>query len=82
MVVRRVVIDHLDLPVRDLETSRRFYAAALAPLGFDLRDGSATSASFGLAGADDFGLHQVERESTTRAHVTIAATDGAAVDTF
>jgi len=28
------VIDHVDLPVRDLARSRRFYEQALAPLGY------------------------------------------------
>jgi catechol 2,3-dioxygenase-like lactoylglutathione lyase family enzyme len=28
------MLDHLGLPVRDIERSRAFYAAALAPLGF------------------------------------------------
>ena len=35
MPARRVVIDHLTVGVRDLEQSRRFYRAALAPLGFE-----------------------------------------------
>ena len=33
MTVRRVVVDHVVLVVADLEASRRFYQAALAPLG-------------------------------------------------
>lgn len=28
------MIDHLGIPVRDIAASRRFYAAALAPLGY------------------------------------------------
>lgn len=82
MVVRRLVIDHVDLLVRDLERSRRFYAASLAPLGFALLDASNTSASFGLAGADDFGINQAEQEPTARAHVAFVAPDRAAVDAF
>lgn len=34
MPVRRVVIDHVTVGVRDLARSRDFYLAALAPLGF------------------------------------------------
>jgi len=30
------MIDHVSLPVRDLDAARRFYAAALAPLGYTL----------------------------------------------
>jgi catechol 2,3-dioxygenase-like lactoylglutathione lyase family enzyme len=29
-------LGHVKLPVRDLAVSRRFYAEALAPLGFEL----------------------------------------------
>lgn len=82
MVVRRIVIDHVDLLVRDLERSRGFYGAALAPLGFALLDASATSASFGLEGADDFGINLAEQEPTTRAHVAFVAPNRAAVDAF
>jgi catechol 2,3-dioxygenase-like lactoylglutathione lyase family enzyme len=32
-----VVIDHLGLDVRDYGTSRDFYAAALAPLGYEMK---------------------------------------------
>ncbi|MGH7820142.1 MAG: VOC family protein [Candidatus Binatia bacterium] len=41
------MIDHFNIPVRDLERSRRFYELALAPLGlyFLLEDGQA--AGFG-----------------------------------
>ena len=37
------MIDHFNLPVSDLERSRRFYELALAPLGFHfiLQDGNA-----------------------------------------
>src|ERR671930_1643610 len=31
-----VEIDHLTIPVRDYETSKRFYAQLLRPLGFEL----------------------------------------------
>lgn len=49
------MIDHFNLPVRDLERSRRFYECVLAPLGFRflMQDGSAVgfgtdSWSFGI----------------------------------
>ena len=29
-------IDHVNIPIADLEASKAFYAAALAPLGFEL----------------------------------------------
>jgi len=82
MSLRRVVIDHVDLLVQDLDASRRFYEAALAPLGFALVDHSADSASFGLPDADDFGLNRADGRATTRAHVAFAADSRAAVDAF
>ena len=36
--VRRVVIDHINLPVRDLAASRTFYEAVLATLGFGVQE--------------------------------------------
>jgi catechol 2,3-dioxygenase-like lactoylglutathione lyase family enzyme len=43
------VLDHLAIDVSDLDRSRRFYAAALAPLGFRVvKDGTA-SVGFGVS---------------------------------
>ncbi len=56
MTIRRVVIDHVDLLVRDLQASRTFYAAALELLGYTILAESATSVSFGVSGADDFAI--------------------------
>ncbi len=81
MTVRRVVVDHVDLLVRDLAASRSFYEAALAPLGFRLLDERADGASFGVEGADDFGINE-NAEPTTRAHVAFVAPNRAAVDAF
>ena len=81
MTVRRVVVDHVGLLVRDLAASRRFYEAALAPLGFRLVYEEADGVAFGLGGADDFGLN-ANAEPTTRAHVAFVAGDRAAVDAF
>ena len=43
----RVPIDHVKLPVADLDASRAFYSAALAPLGFRLVYDGVTSLGFG-----------------------------------
>ena len=82
MTVRRIVVGHVDLMVRDLAASRRFYVAALAPLGFGVLNEDDTSVSFGADGNDDFGINRSDDESTTRAHVAFAAPDRAAVDAF
>ena len=81
MTVPRVVVDHVGLLVRDLEASRRFYEAALRPLGFGLLDHSADGAAFGVTGADDFGLNRSD-EPTTGAHVAFVAESREAVDAF
>jgi catechol 2,3-dioxygenase-like lactoylglutathione lyase family enzyme len=57
--MRPPFIDHVDLPVRDLERSRAFYAAALAPLGARGRESTADGAphvAFGPTGSEDLGL--------------------------
>jgi catechol 2,3-dioxygenase-like lactoylglutathione lyase family enzyme len=54
--VRRVVVDHLTLPVADLERSRAFYAAALAPLGFGSERYGDDEWVFGPPGSEDFAI--------------------------
>ncbi len=81
MTERRIVVDHVGLLVADLEASRRFYTAALAPLGFSLVREEEDGAAFGVEGADDFGINFNE-EPTTRAHVAFVAETRAAVDAF
>jgi catechol 2,3-dioxygenase-like lactoylglutathione lyase family enzyme len=75
MAVRRVVIDHLTVGVRDLERSREFYRRALAPLGFvelgPWREG-VLETSFGVDGADDFAL-SLEYPAGGSLHVAFVA---------
>jgi catechol 2,3-dioxygenase-like lactoylglutathione lyase family enzyme len=80
----RAVIDHVDLLVSDLDASLRFYQAALEPLGFGIIDQSETSFSFGVDGADDFGINLIAPGDTpTRsAHVAFVAESREAVDAF
>jgi catechol 2,3-dioxygenase-like lactoylglutathione lyase family enzyme len=80
-VVRAVVVDHVSLRVRDLEASRRFYEAALAPLGFGVVSAPEGGAAFGVQGADDFWILLGDTPSTN-VHVAFAARDRAAVDAF
>lgn len=80
-VVRRVVVDHVALRVSDLGASRRFYEAALAPLGFGLVFSDDGGAAFGVEGADDFWV-LAGGTPTSGAHVAFAAADRAAVDAF
>ncbi len=81
MTVRRVVVDHVGLLVRDLEASRRFYESALRPLGFALLYESDDGAAFGVEGVDDFGINR-NAVPTTAAHVAFVAESREAVDAF
>ncbi len=75
------VIDHVLLVVRDLAASRRFYEAALKPLGFDVMYEKADGVAFGTEGHDDFGIFQGDSPSS-RAHVAFVASSREAVDAF
>jgi predicted lactoylglutathione lyase len=80
------VIDHVNLSVKSLEVSRRFYEEALKPLDFKLLYVNETEAlvMFGTEKNDDFGLFQSSRECspTTSVHVAFSAKSREAVDVF
>ncbi len=84
MPSRRVVVDHLTIPVSDLERSRAFYARALAPLGFS-ESGPWSEArreiAFGLPDANDFAI-STEYAGGGAVHVAFAADTRAQVDAF
>jgi catechol 2,3-dioxygenase-like lactoylglutathione lyase family enzyme len=48
------MIDHIGIPVTDLDTSVAFYTRALAPLGYALVMRWEQFAGFGVAGKPDF----------------------------
>ena len=84
MPERRVVIDHLTIGVRDLARSRRFYAAALAPLGFSERgpwSDEQREIAFGVEGADDFAISP-GYDAGGQVHIAFAADSRSAVDAF
>jgi catechol 2,3-dioxygenase-like lactoylglutathione lyase family enzyme len=81
MTVRRVVVDHVVLIVADLEASRRFYQAALAPLGIEELNAEHGGVAFGAEGMDDFAI-VAGRRPTTGAHVAFDAPGREAVDAF
>jgi catechol 2,3-dioxygenase-like lactoylglutathione lyase family enzyme len=74
-----VILDHVVINVSDLERSRRFYAAALAPLGVSELMSRPGTAGFGIRGKPEFWLR--ERELADPVHVAFA-TDRATVDAF
>jgi catechol 2,3-dioxygenase-like lactoylglutathione lyase family enzyme len=84
MVERRVVIDHVTIGVRDLERSRRFYGAALEPLGFEEMgpwSDERREIAFGAPGVDDFAVSS-EYPAGGQLHVAFSADSREAVDAF
>ena len=81
------MIDHIGFPVSDYETSKAFYAKALAPLGYGLvmevpvNEMDAPAAGFGIGGNPDFWIGG-EGGVGNPVHVAITARDRAAVDAF
>jgi catechol 2,3-dioxygenase-like lactoylglutathione lyase family enzyme len=81
------MLDHITLPVRDLERARAFYLAALAPLGIGIvmeatpeQTGGAGYAGFGADGKAFFWIGG--QNPTGKTHVAFAAKDRASVDAF
>src|SRR5438034_11535778 len=74
------MLDHLGVKVKDLASSRRFYTAALAPLGFTVQYEDEAAVAFGPQGAPAFWLGQGEPRGS--AHIAFAAKDRAAVNAF
>ena len=88
------MLDHISLRVADYERSKRFYAAALAPLGFTLAMESDSGAGFRRDAIPFFWIKQGE-PGTARLespepvgcggpaiHVAFASSDRATVDAF
>jgi catechol 2,3-dioxygenase-like lactoylglutathione lyase family enzyme len=78
-----VAIDHVILPVRDYEASKRFYEEALRPLGFtlklDWRDGR--RAWFGIEGSPS-SLWVAESDAAGTLELCLGAEQAGAVDAF
>lgn len=85
------MIDHLDLPVSDYHRSRRFYAAALAPLGYQPGWEPAPGAgcfTVQIPGAPAgsrspvFWLHQDGESAVAGLHLAFSAGSASAVRAF
>jgi catechol 2,3-dioxygenase-like lactoylglutathione lyase family enzyme len=78
-------LDHAKLPVADLDATRAFYAASLAPLGWRVVWDAAPTLGFGTGdgGEDDEPLaFELVDGPIARCHVALAAASRAAVDAF
>jgi len=90
------MIDHINIRVADYERSKKFYQAALAPLGYSLTMESTSGAGFSKDFIPDFWIKQgriitldVSAADLETAgcggraiHIALAAADRATVDTF
>jgi catechol 2,3-dioxygenase-like lactoylglutathione lyase family enzyme len=78
-------IDHVKLPIRDLDASRAFYTAALVPFGYSLVYDGEESLGFGTGdGGEDNEPFALERRDPPNAgtHIAFTATSTAQVDDF
>jgi catechol 2,3-dioxygenase-like lactoylglutathione lyase family enzyme len=76
------MFDHVGLRVRDLETSLRFYAEALAPLGHVPGPRDEAGAGFGPPGRPALWLHAADGAAGRGVHLAIRAADRDAVTRF
>ncbi|MGO8970759.1 MAG: VOC family protein [Myxococcaceae bacterium] len=74
--------DHIGLKVKSLETSVRFYRAALGALGHALLSQDEASASFGPPGAPSFWLYVAKGPVGPGIHVAFRAVERSEVDRF
>ncbi|MGH7864370.1 MAG: VOC family protein [Candidatus Binataceae bacterium] len=74
------MLDHIGLKVTNLAASKRFYTAALAPLGYNVQYEGDGALGFGTKGAPAFWLGQGEQHGF--AHIAFSAKDRAAVNAF
>ena len=78
------VVDHLTLRVADMDRSRAFYTAALAPLGMGIiaEYGGDDGIGFGPPGQDDFAIAPANGRPSGPIHLAFSAGDKAAVGDF
>jgi catechol 2,3-dioxygenase-like lactoylglutathione lyase family enzyme len=72
-------LDHVTLKVRNVEASRRFFEAAVAPFGGRVAEAEGYVA-FGPPGSEDLAIEPGEPNGPV--HVAFAAPDHATVDAF
>jgi catechol 2,3-dioxygenase-like lactoylglutathione lyase family enzyme len=79
------MLDHVSIGVRDLAAARRFYDAALAPLGYGCVYAGEGYAGYG-SGQPEFWLnatdHPVPEDARSGLHFSFVAANRAAVDAF
>lgn len=80
------MLDHVSIGVRDIDRARRFYDAALAPLGFRCVSAGEDSLGYGSGGTIAWWVNRAERpvpaDMESGLHVCFVAPSRAAVDAF
>jgi catechol 2,3-dioxygenase-like lactoylglutathione lyase family enzyme len=77
----RVAVDHVKLPVADLERTRDFYTAALAPMEYELVFEGPESIGFGSKDREPIAFLRTTAPSVGT-HVALTAADTATVVAF
>lgn len=75
------MFDHVAINVSDMDASRRFFEAALTPLGYEISFESPEWVGMQAAGRNDFGLVRRDPVGPT-VHLGFEAPDRAAVEAF
>jgi len=73
------MIDHVTLHVSNIERSKAFYLAALAPLGYKMMMDYGKAVGFGATNPD---LWLSEKEDAKATHIALAADSTQTVDEF
>jgi catechol 2,3-dioxygenase-like lactoylglutathione lyase family enzyme len=75
-------IDHISLTVSDYAAAKKFYAAALKPLGWKLLMEFGRTAGFGVDGKPYFWIAEGKKKTRPHVHVAFGAGTRKAVDAF
>ncbi len=76
-----MLIDHVDIRVRDLSASRRFYSAALGALDIRVVADRPDEIGFGEDGSDDFSIH-LDGAASSGVHIAFLASSRNEVEKF
>ena len=74
------MIDHVGINVSDIDTSKRFYEVALAPLGYELAMDYGEAVGFASQGKPDFWLQTSGTSGTN--HLAFSSPDRGTVHAF
>jgi catechol 2,3-dioxygenase-like lactoylglutathione lyase family enzyme len=76
------MFDHIQITVKDVAASKRFYASALAPLGLSVKYDKDATVGIGGDGMTIPGLWLNKGTPPGKTHVALAAPNRTAVDAF